>query len=329
MQHSGPRSRRVALLVAAVVVLTGCGSAHARATPAPLANCGAATLTTIASADLAMTTDIYRNELAGTEVSFDLAQITGAADLLRAVQRHDQAATLSAVERIVYHPAWHIVRLRVLDATGSVLADVGGPYVIAPVSGLLRAGGRVFGRFVMSVQDDVGVTKLETRFVGAPIGIYVGGRLVAGRGGALPSALPSGGYATVSGVRDEIVRARYTAFPAGTLTAVLFVAPPPAALRLHSCAVVRIGEFGRVGMRFAQLAVDLPHHYAGFAVTTKIYTGAEVLVRRGARQLASTIGAGPPTLPTAGALSWDGRAWLVYSFQPQPGTRVYMLIAPA
>ena len=40
---------------------------------------------------------------------------------------------------------------------------VSGPYVIAPVTGSLRSGGKVIGSFVMSVQDDVGFTKLETR----------------------------------------------------------------------------------------------------------------------------------------------------------------------
>ena len=87
-----------------------------------------------------MTTDIYRNELAGTEVSFDLEQITGAADLLSAVAGHDRAGALKAVSRIVFHRHWHIVRLRALDASGHLLADVGGPYVIAPVSGVLRSG---------------------------------------------------------------------------------------------------------------------------------------------------------------------------------------------
>jgi len=35
--------------------------------------------------------------------------------------------------------------LRVLDAAGHILADVGGPYVIAPVTGVLRSGGRPGG----------------------------------------------------------------------------------------------------------------------------------------------------------------------------------------
>ena len=141
-----------------MAALVGAGSA---ASTGANAACGAATVATVAAVDATVTTDIYRNELAGTKVSFDLAQITSAGDLLSAVAS-PRAATLAAVSRIVSHPAWHIVRLRALDAAGNILADVGGPYVIAPVSGVLWLGGRVVGSFVMSVQDDVGVTKLET-----------------------------------------------------------------------------------------------------------------------------------------------------------------------
>ena len=73
--------------------------------------------------------------------------------------------------RCVYKPHWHIVRLRV-ERGGHVLADVGGPHVTAPVSGMLRAHGRTLGRYVMSVQDDLGYVKLVTRFIGAPIDLY-------------------------------------------------------------------------------------------------------------------------------------------------------------
>ena len=158
-------------LASAGLGLAGLTGAAAAASAGLATACGPATQATSAAVDETVLTDIYRNELAGTEVNFDLAQITGAADLLAAVATHNQAATLKAVHRIVYHHTWHIVRLRVLDTSGRILADVGGPYVIAPVSGVLRSGGHVVGSFAMSVQDDVGVTKLETHFVGDPIGI--------------------------------------------------------------------------------------------------------------------------------------------------------------
>ena len=65
---------------------------------------------------------------AGTEVSADLSRDRGAADLSTAVAAGDTPpAALAAVTRIVYHRHWHIVRLRVLDRAGRLLADVGGP----------------------------------------------------------------------------------------------------------------------------------------------------------------------------------------------------------
>jgi len=72
----------------ALAALAGAGPA---ASAGASAACGAATVATIAAADATVTTDIYRNELAGTEVTFDLAQITGAADLLGAVASDNRA----------------------------------------------------------------------------------------------------------------------------------------------------------------------------------------------------------------------------------------------
>ena len=107
------------------------------------------------------------------------------------------------------------------------------------------------------------------------------------------------------------------------------VAPPPAQLAREPCATVRAGEFGRIAERFASLAFSLPEHYPGFARTVAIYTGADVFVRRGATQLAATGGAGPATLPNSGTVSYRGHRWLVFSFEPRPSTRVYVLAPSA
>jgi hypothetical protein len=201
--------------------------------------------------------------------------------------------------------------------------------VIAPVSGVLRLGGRVVGSFVMSVQDDVGVEKLETHFVGDPIGMYLAGKLVAERGAGFPLTRPSGSSLTLGGVVYHAVTETYNAFPTGTLQAVILVAPPAASVARQPCPIVRAGEFGRVGVRLAQLAPTLAQHYYAYAATVRIYTGAEVFVRNGARQLTSSGGPGPALLPTGGTVSYQGRTWLVFSFEPRPSTRVYMLVPPA
>lgn len=324
------RGSVVLALASAGLALVAFTGAAAAASAGAATACGPATQSTIAAVDETVLSDIYRNELAGTEVSFDLAQITGAHDLLAAVASHNQAATLKAVQRIVYHPAWHIVRLRVLDSSGRILADVGGPYVIAPVSGVLRSGGHTLASFVMSVQDDAGVTKLETHFVGDPIGIYLQGRLVTELGANFPATPPSGSAMTLGGISYRPVAATFKAFPAGTLSAVILVAPPaPAAVATQPCAIVRAGEFGHVAVRLAQLAPTLAQHYYGYASTVRIYTGAEVFVRQGAKQVTSTDGSGPAVLPTSGTIGYQGRTWLVFSFEPRHSTRVYVLVPPA
>jgi hypothetical protein len=132
---------------------------------------------------------------------------------------------------------------------------------------------------------------------------------------------PGGDYRAVTEI--------YNAFPTGTLRAVILVAPPVALLTKQPCAVVRAGAFGRVAVRLARLASSLPEHYSDYAGTVRNYTGAEVFVRDGATQLATTGGAGPAVLPTSGTVSYQGTSWLVFSFEPRPSTRVYVLIPPA
>lgn len=318
-------TRSLALVVAVAAALAGTGAAAGASASAPA--CGAASRAQAAAVDGVVASRIYHNELDGSEVHADVGHVTSAPDLLAAVAADQRRAALAAVTRIVYHLYWHIVRLRVLDRAGRALADVGGPYVIAPVRGLLRSRVAVIGSFVMSVQDDSGVTKLESRFVGAPIGMYVGGRLVASLGAALPLAAPAGAALALGGVDYAIVRQRDLAFPSGTVTAVILV-PPAGALAAQPCTAVRAAAYGNVAQRLAALASDLPVHYPQYAATVTIYSGALVFVRAGARQLASSGGAGPASLPTAGTVSYEGRSWLVYSFVAAPLVRIYVL-APA
>ncbi len=178
-----------AVAVAAVLggaVTAGASGSH----PAP---CGSATAATIGAVDASVVAHVYANELGGTEVRADLQRVMSAADLSAGVAQGNQHAVLAATTRIVYHRYWHIVRLRVTDLHGRLLADVGGPYVTAPVNGTISSGGRAVGRFVMSVQDDYGVVKLEWRFVGDPAAIYVGSKPVTVYGTVtFPTGVPHG-----------------------------------------------------------------------------------------------------------------------------------------
>ena len=110
---------------------------------------------------------IYEGELTGSETRSDQRQVESYAPLLNAVAAGDRAAIKAAVTSLVFAHT-HIVRLRVTRGS-RVLADVGGPYIIAPVGGTLRLHGRAIGRYVLSVQDDLGYIKLVTRFLGVPL----------------------------------------------------------------------------------------------------------------------------------------------------------------
>jgi hypothetical protein len=315
---------RVTIACALLVSAAG-GVGAARAQSA--AGCGSATASTLATVDAMVAGNIYRNELNGTETQTDLGHVKYDPVLLAALADGDRAGAAQAVARLVYHHFWHIVRLRVLDASGRLVADVGGPHVIAPVSGLLRsAAGAPLGSFVMSVQDDVGFTKLEVRAVGDPIGVYSGGRLVAELGAAFPNSEPTGASLTLGGVSYLPDSLPYGAFPAGTLDAVLAVPVPPAALTRQSCLAVSVGEVGRVAERLALRFHPLATNYPNFVEVVHSETGAVVVVRIGLREVAGSEGLGPATLPLSGTVSYERRNWSVFSFAPTPPARVYLLI---
>ena len=313
----------IAGAAAAAVMLTSAGPPAAGAAGVA---CGPATLATLSSLDAAVATNIYRGELGGSETNVDIGHVTTAPDLLAAVAAGNSAATLTAVKRIVYHHFWHIVRLRVLDSTGKLLADFGGPYVIAPVTEPLRLGGKVIGSFVMSVQDDVGFTKLETRAVGDPIAIYVGGRRAAELGADFPVAEPAAGPLTLDGTQYGAVALHYNAFPTGTLDALLAVPQPAVALEAQSCAAVALGETERVVKRIASRFHPLAALYANFVETVHAETGALVVVKIGLRAIAGSEGPGPATLPQSGTVLYEGQTWSVFSFEPTPPARIFVLV---
>jgi hypothetical protein len=313
----------VAVLILALVALTGTGSAASGTAGTP---CGPATPATVAAVDGMVATNIYRSELAGSETQLDLRHVTTATDLLNAVAADDRAATFKIVTRIVYHHFWHIVRLRVLDTAGRILADFGGPYVIAPVTGVLRSGGRVVGTFVMSVQDDAGFTKLERHAIGDPIGIYMNGRLVVHLGGSFPAVTPGAAGVTLGGIHYATVALTLSAFPSGTLSAVIAMPAPAASLAAQPCAAVSVAEIGRIAERIAARFNPLASSYFGYVETTHADTGAIVVVRIGLRAIAGSEGPGPLTLPPSGTVSYLGRNWWVFSFAPTPPARIYLLI---
>jgi hypothetical protein len=281
--------------------------------------CGAATARTVAAVQTEAARRIYAGELDGTETRLDVARVTSYQPLLDALATGETAAVRAAVHALVYKPHWHIVRLRVI-ARGRVLADVGGPHVLAPVRGTLRAHGHALASYVMSVQDDLGYVKLVTRFIGAPVDIYSHGAFVMG---TLSPAPPADAAAVSAGGNRYAASALAVhAFPAGPLQASLFVPEAPSP---QSCAAVRLTAFGSIARHVATRLHPLSTHLRALADIVRTVTGARLLVRSGAQHLA---GGGPARLPRSGSVRFEGRRWAVYSWQPLPNVRAFLL-APA
>lgn len=292
----------------------------ARKSAAP---CGAAT---IAQVEESVALRIYAAELRGYEVRADLAHIQDSAELHAALQGSDQTAVYKAVHNIVYTPHWHIVRLRVIQH-GHVLADVGGPNVIAPVSGALRSKGKTLASFVMSVQDDLGYTKLISRFIGTPIELYREGAPLMGTVSTPPVAPRNGESLTLAGTRYRVLAIDAKAFPSGTLEAALFIAAPSSATASYTCERVRVAAWGNIAAHVAARFKPLASHYEDFQHTLQGVSGGRVFVRSGAARL---VGGGPLRLPRQGLARYRGRSWDVFSW-PAPDSarqtpaRIYFL----
>jgi hypothetical protein len=317
----------VSAIPAAAATPSGSTAPSGSTTPSSTQPCGASTAGTVAAVVTRLANNLYHGELASPEVTADAKHVTQSAALLRAVANGNRQATRSAVHALVYHRRWHIVRLRVLDPSGKLLADVGGPYVIAPVTGVLRLDGRVIGSYVMSVQDDYGFTLLENHAAGEPIAMYHHGRNVADTGGPLPRSQPVGATLTLGGVSYSVISLTYTAFPSGAVTAVILVPPPASSLAAKPCMVVRALEVGHIAQLLAQRFHPLNSSYAYYATVVHDDTGATVILRVGQRALPGSQGLGPSVIPTSGPVSYLGRSYWVVSFAPTPPARIYLLVS--
>jgi len=270
---------------------------------------------------------IYRQELEGSGARADQQQVERYAPLLRALAGEDRAAVRESVTQLVFSHT-HIVRLRVISNRG-LSVDVGGPYVIAPVAGVLRLHGRVVGRYLLSVQDDVGYLKLETRFVGVPVALSAGGRELPLEGTArvAEANLAEHTRLTYRGKSVESYSFAARAFPAGRLRVTVLV-PPARGAATVSCAAIRASELGviarRIWGRYA-LASAPP---ATIVNAIGRLTGGLAYVRAGSARLASSGRPWPSALPTIGTTSFRGRGYEVTSFAATVSlrpVRVYVL----
>ena len=164
---------------------------------------------------------IYAGE-AGARTGPLVDRVQSDRPLLSAVARRDPRATRAAVVALLHH---HIVRLRI-SAGGRVLADVGGPYVLAPVAAPLRLGASTIGSLLLSIQDDEGYKRLAQRLVGLDVLMYMGGRLVKSTVGLSPGAVPTRGSFAYRGRSYRAYTFYARAFPSGPLRITVLIPIP-------------------------------------------------------------------------------------------------------
>jgi hypothetical protein len=181
--------------------------------------CGASSEDTVVNTLTRVANLIYEGETGlRTHVQIRRVQRNGA--LLQAVAQNDPLATAAAVKALLHQ---HIVRLRV-SAAGHLLSDVGGPFVLAPVTAPLRLHGQRIGSFVLSIQDDEGYLRLAKRLAGLSVLMYMeptrpGGppRLVKNSLGPSPGQVPAQGRYRYRGANFRVFTIEAKAFPSGPL----------------------------------------------------------------------------------------------------------------
>ena len=167
---------------------------------------------------------IYRGEL-GEAAHKQLMRVQHNEPLLQAVAERNPAATEAAIKALLNE---HIVRMHV-TAEGKLLSDVGGPYVLAPVSANLTREGHTIGTVTLSVQDDEGYLRLARRLAGMDVLMYMKGddpELVKDSLGPVSGTVPASGSYTYHGRSYRVFTVHAEAFPAGTLTIRVLVPIP-------------------------------------------------------------------------------------------------------
>jgi hypothetical protein len=303
--------------------------ASAKPTSAPsraTGGCGSKAPEVLAQAAGMVARRIYEDELSGSEVQEDKLQVQENGPLLSALESGDHAAITQAVENLVYSHT-HIVRLRVTRGA-TLLADVGGPYILAPVAGVLRAHGRELGRYELSVQDDLGYVKLETRFVGAPLVLRTGSEQVPveGQMTPAPARIPAHGAIHFHRVPYQVYSFDANAYPSGPLRISLLV-PLPGGIADVSCAKVASDELGLVAQRISRRFPLGPSNFGTYAKLTETLTGGLTYIGTGTRQVAGTPPL-PKRLPRSGSVKLERARYEVASFEAPSSTgavRIYEL----
>jgi hypothetical protein len=169
---------------------------------------------------------IYQEEAGSPSVRATLRHIEADSGFQHAVAARDTAAIRAAIVRF-FGEHIHVVRVRVyaVEPSGAqrFLYDLGGPYVLAPVHGVVRSAGKLVGRFSFAIQDDAGYLRLARLFTGAEVLMRVGSKQVAGTLAPGPARVPDHGTIDYRGKTYEAYSFTGEAFPSGALRISLLI----------------------------------------------------------------------------------------------------------
>jgi|SRR3954470_3205931 len=190
--------------------------------PAP-STCAADADRTVANTVGAVGERLVGAEATGPEVRRALGLLAHDRGFVRAVTRRDRAALRARIVHFFRIRDLHIVRVRATTATGRLVGDVGGPYVLAPASRTIRgARGHSLGRVTLSVQDDAGYIKLMRRFTGSRVVLRTSSGVVPGSA-RVPAPIPARGVVMAGGTRYATFAFTTRGFPARRLRVALLV----------------------------------------------------------------------------------------------------------
>jgi hypothetical protein len=167
---------------------------------------------------------IYRYEQSGGETKAVVRDFERSRPFQEAVATDNPAATEAAIVAF-FKSTLHVVRVRATLGE-KLVADVGGPHVLAPIRGDVRTTtGRIVGHFLLSVQDDLGYVILSHRFTGAQVFLRQGSQQIVGNTSPGPATIPNRGELLYRGVHYHAYSFMAQAFPSGALRVSLLIPP--------------------------------------------------------------------------------------------------------
>jgi hypothetical protein len=154
------RAAAALTLLALPAALSACG-ASSTASTTPSSSCRQAARSEL----VAVTRRIYAQAVSGRNEAAAVARIQGSVPLASAVAARNPRAVRAALAPLIKN---QIVRIDI-SAGGRTLARTGSAAAYAPVSGVISSGGRVVGRYVLSVGDDRAFTAVTDGLTGATV----------------------------------------------------------------------------------------------------------------------------------------------------------------